>query len=142
MLRERRIPALLVLAIGAIPAWGLIYGLALPALDAPWIAPNLKSLLAAKIPGGHGPVMIAGYGEPSALIALGTTTQFGNGEQAARWLTDTPNAVAIVSQDQAASFTAALDQGHVPVETLGTVSGLNYSKGKNLTLTLYRRSAN
>ena len=56
-----------------------------------------------------GPVLIAGYAEPSALIAFGTDTRFGNGADAAKLLGEGGNAVAIVSDDQADAFKAALD---------------------------------
>jgi 4-amino-4-deoxy-L-arabinose transferase-like glycosyltransferase len=129
----------LVLA-GSVVALGLTFGAAIPALDAPWIAPRLKETLFQKMPAGHGPVLIAGYAEPSALIAFGTDTRFGNGADAAKLLGESGNAVAIVSDDQADAFKAALDGVHVSAEPLGTVAGFNYAKGKRIALTLYRRA--
>jgi len=131
--------AVLVLA-GSAVALGLTFGLAIPALEAPWIAPRLKEALFQKQPAGHGPVLIAGYAEPSALIAFGTDTKFGTGGDAAKLLADTDNAVAIVGGDQADAFKAALADGHVAAEPMATVEGFNYAKGKRITLTLYRRA--
>jgi 4-amino-4-deoxy-L-arabinose transferase-like glycosyltransferase len=136
---ERRQAAGLVLA-GSVVALGLTFGMAIPALDAPWIAPRLKEALFQKMPAGHGPVLIAGYAEPSALIAFGTDTKFGSGADAAKLLGDSGNAVAIVGGDQADAFKAALDEAHISVEALGTVAGFNYAKGKRIALTLYRRA--
>jgi 4-amino-4-deoxy-L-arabinose transferase-like glycosyltransferase len=136
---DRRQAAGLVLA-GSIVALGLTFGMAIPALDAPWIAPRLKEALFQKMPAGHGPVLIAGYAEPSALIAFGTDTKFGSGADAARLLGDSGNAVAIVGGDQADAFKAALDEAHVSAEPLGTVAGFNYAKGKRIVLTLYHRA--
>jgi 4-amino-4-deoxy-L-arabinose transferase-like glycosyltransferase len=136
---QRRQAAGLVLG-GSIVALGLTFGMALPALDAPWIAPRLKEALFQKMPAGHGPVLIAGYAEPSALIAFGTDTKFGSGADAARLLGDSGNGIAIVGGDQADAFKAALDEAHVAVEPLGTVAGFNYAKGKRIALTLYRRA--
>jgi len=136
---ERRQSATLVL-VGSVVALGLTFGAALPALDAPWIAPRLKEALFQKMPAGHGPVLIAGYAEPSALIAFGTDTKFGSGAEAAKLLGDNDKAVAIVGADQADAFKAALDQAHMSAESLGTVSGFNYAKGKRVALTLYRRA--
>jgi 4-amino-4-deoxy-L-arabinose transferase-like glycosyltransferase len=136
---QRRQSAGLVLA-GSVVALGLTFGMALPALDAPWIAPRLKEALFQKLPGGHGPVLIAGYAEPSALIAFGTDTRFGNGADAAKLLGDSSNGIAIVGGDQADAFKAALDEAHIAVEPLGTVAGFNYAKGKRIALTLYRRA--
>jgi hypothetical protein len=125
---------------GSVVALGLTFGMALPALDAPWIAPRLKEALFQKMPAGHGPLLIAGYAEPSALIAFGTDTRFGSGAEAAKLLGDSDNAVAIVGGDQADAFKAALDAAHVVAEPLGTVTGFNYAKGKHIALTLYRRA--
>jgi 4-amino-4-deoxy-L-arabinose transferase-like glycosyltransferase len=136
---ERRQAALLVL-VGSVVALGLTFGAAIPALDAPWIAPRLKEALFEKLPAGHGPVMIAGYSEPSALIALGTDTKFGGGGDAAKLLADSGNGIAIVGADQADAFKAGLDEAKVSAESLGTVTGFNYAKGKRVALTLYRRA--
>jgi 4-amino-4-deoxy-L-arabinose transferase-like glycosyltransferase len=123
----------------AILAWGLTFGAALPALDAPWIAPRLAAALYRKMPAGHGPIMIAGYAEPSAVIAFGTNVRFGSGADAAKLLGDTADAIAIVSGDQAETFKTAIDDAHVMIEPIDTVAGFNYAKGKRITLTLYRR---
>ncbi len=132
--------AALLAPIAAIAAWGLVFGAALPALDAPWIAPRLKAALFQKMPAGHGPVLVAGYAEPSALIALGTATRFGTGGDAAALLAGTDAAVAIVGTDQADAFKSALADTHVTAEPLETVSGFNYAKGKPVSLTIYRRA--
>ncbi len=139
MWRGRRFGAAAISVLGAIVAWGLVFGAALPALGAPWIAPRLKEALFEKLPTGHGTVLIAGYAEPSAVIALGTDTRFGSGGDAARLLASDPNAVAIVSREQGSAFNAGLADGHVNVETLGTVDGFNYAKGHRVTLTIWRR---
>jgi hypothetical protein len=93
------------------------------------------------MPAGHGPVLIAGYSEPSALIAFGTDTKFGSGADAAKLLAEDGHAIAIVGGDQADAFKAALAQGQVAAEPLSTVEGFNYAKGKHIALTLYRRAS-
>jgi 4-amino-4-deoxy-L-arabinose transferase-like glycosyltransferase len=137
--RARRKAAILVLT-GSLVALGLVFGAAIPTLEAPWIAPRLKQALFQKMPAGHGPVLIAGYAEPSALIAFGTDTRFGSGGDAAQLLAGADNAVAIVGGDQADAFKAALADSHVQAEPLATVEGFNYAKGKRIALTLYRRA--
>jgi 4-amino-4-deoxy-L-arabinose transferase-like glycosyltransferase len=139
-LRRDRRRALAAACVGAVIVWGAIFGAALPALDAPWLAPRVKELVFEKLPAGHGPVEFAGYREPSAVIAFGTDTRFGEGADAARLLADTDGAVAIVSEDQLPPFDAALADAHVTVESLGVVSGFNYAKGKRTRLTIYRRA--
>lgn len=125
--------------VGAVVVWGLSFAGALPALDAPWIAPRVKEQLFEKLPAGHGPVLFAGFAEPSAVIALGTATGFGTGGDAAQLLTNTDGAIAIVSEDQLPPFDAALADSHISAEALGSVDGFNYAKGKRVHLTIYRR---
>jgi 4-amino-4-deoxy-L-arabinose transferase-like glycosyltransferase len=136
---ERGKAALAVLPL-AILAWGLTFGAALPALEAPWIAPRLAEALYHKMPAGHGPVMIAGYAEPSAVITFGTNVRFGTGADAAKLLADTGDAVAIVGDDQAEAFKTAIGDAHVMIEPIDSVAGFNYAKGKRISLTLYRRT--
>ena len=116
------------------------FGAALPALDAPWIAPRLKEALFQASPAGHGPVFIAGYAEPSAVIALGTDTRFGGGTDAADFLTAHPDGVAIVEADQKGAFYTRLGDAANAVRKVRTVDGYNYAKGKRVSLTIYRRT--
>jgi 4-amino-4-deoxy-L-arabinose transferase-like glycosyltransferase len=139
MWRSAQRRAAAVVLAGSVVALGLVFGAAIPALDAPWIAPRLKDALFQKMPAGHGPVLIAGYAEPSALIAFGTDTKLGSGADAAKLLADDDHAVAIVGGDQADAFKAALADGHLAADPLATVEGFNYAKGKRIALTLYRR---
>ena len=120
----------LAVPVLAVIAWGLTFGAAVPALDAPWIAGRLKDTLFEKLPTGHGPVLIAGYSEPSALIALGSATRFGGGDDAAQLLASDDTAVAIVGGDQSAAFLAAITTAKLAVEPLGSVTGVNYAKGR------------
>lgn len=137
--KQERPRALFVILLGSVVAWGLTFGAALPALEAPWIGPRLKDIMFERLPAGHGPVLIAGYREPSALIALGTHTQFGDGGEAARLLGKTENAVAIIETNQNAAFNSAVAAEGIMVEQFGSVSGFNYANGKRITLNLYRR---
>jgi 4-amino-4-deoxy-L-arabinose transferase-like glycosyltransferase len=131
--------AAFVAPFAAIAAWALTFGAALPALDAPWIAPRLKNALAQALPDGHGPVISAGYAEPSLLIALGTDTRFGSGSDAAALLAGDARAVAIVGDDQSAPFQAAAAALGIEVAPMGAVAGFNYAKGRRVVLTLFRR---
>lgn len=138
--RDRRIRAIGTVLPGMVLAWGLTFGAALPALEAPWIAPRLKEVLFEKLPTGHGPIIVAGYAEPSAVIALGTDTRFGTGAEAADFLARDTAAIAIVGDDQKGPFYTRLGDTRTMIEPIGKVGGFNYAKGKRITLTLYRRS--
>jgi 4-amino-4-deoxy-L-arabinose transferase-like glycosyltransferase len=138
--RGERLRAAGAALLGAVVAWGLVFAAALPALDAPWIAPRLEETLFEKLPSGHGPVIIAGYSEPSALIAFGTRTKFGGGAEAADFLVANPDGIAIVDADQKGAFYTRLGDTRTMVERIGAVDGYNYAKGKRVTLAIYRKA--
>ena len=126
---------------GAAIAWGLLFHAALPALDAPWIAQRLKQAIAEKQLKASDAIAIAGFAEPSARIAFGTATRFVSGPEAANLLAQDSAAVIIVGGDQQAAFDSAIAQAGVAVESVATVGGYNYAKGKRITLNIYRRKA-
>ena len=82
----------------------------------------------------------AGFTEPSLVFLTGTDTVLtGDGGAAAKALAKDACTLALVDQNQNQAFLdqAALDGVQpIPVET---ISGFNYSRGKSLTLSLYRR---
>jgi hypothetical protein len=82
-------------------------------------------------------VVVAGYSEPSLVFLLGTRTKLASAPAAAAILSKLPDTLALVSDREDATFRTALAQSGVSADALGTVSGLNYSNGRAVTLTLY-----
>ena len=109
--------------------------LVLPRLSDMWISPRLAALVA---PDTQPPVAVAGLAEPSLVFLLGTDTRLVGGAGAAAWLQATDGAVAAVRDSEETAFRAALGGAAERLAVLGTVDGLNYSKGDRLTLTVYR----
>ena len=83
-----------------------------------------------------GPVEVAGYAEPSLVFALGTATGLGGAEDAAKAIVEGRPAV-VESREEAAFRQALANRGLVP-RAAGAVSGLDYTNGDEMTLTLYR----
>jgi len=85
-------------------------------------------------------VASAGFHEPSLVFQIGTKMKLAkNGAEAADFLATTPNAVVLIEKREEASFHQRLSQQLLQVEQLGQpITGLNYSKGDEVTLTLYR----
>jgi hypothetical protein len=82
-------------------------------------------------------VAATGYGEPSLVFLLGSKTKIGGVERTARNLTTARGALALVATPDDDAFRKALGaMGWEPRE-IGQVSGLNYSNGREQTLTLY-----
>jgi 4-amino-4-deoxy-L-arabinose transferase-like glycosyltransferase len=140
MRRGERLRAAAAMCVGAALVWGLVFGAALPALEAPWIAPRLKEALFEALPTGHGPIFIAGYAEPSAAVAFGTATKFGSGSDAADFLTIHPDGIAIVEADQKGAFYTRLGDAAAALQKIATIDGYNYAKGKRVSLAIYRKA--
>jgi 4-amino-4-deoxy-L-arabinose transferase-like glycosyltransferase len=80
-----------------------------------------------------------GFSEPSLVFQVGTKiTLAQNAADAADFLTKTPNSVALVEQRFDTEFHQRLTQQNFVAEPLGNVKGLNYSRGDQVSLTLYR----
>jgi len=120
--------ALLTLA----PALGLVA----PSLDRLWLSRGAASLVHAKAP-ADAPVAVSGYNEPSLIFLLGTATKIVPGGAAAGVLASNPGAVALVEGREEGPFRQALARLGKTPRILGRVSGLDYSNGKLMVLTLY-----
>ena len=86
--------------------------------------------------------LVALIGMVALAIDLGlmmvARTQCQNAADAADFLTKTPNSVALVEQRFDTEFHQRLTQQNFVAEPLGNVKGLNYSRGDQVSLTLYR----
>lgn len=116
-------------------ALGVVFGMIGPALQPLWISRDLAALVRTGAPAK--PVFMAGYSEPSAIFLLGTATRTGSGADAAQALRDGSADLAAVAGDQESAFQQAL--AGTTVRRLGSVEGLNYSRGRKTTLTLYQK---
>jgi len=133
--RERmRAAALALLATAAI-AFPVVFGGVLPRLDSLFISRAAAALVDAHP--HRGPVVVAGYAEPSLVVLLGTDTVLTDGANAAVNLTKGPGALSLVADREEADFQAAAAANHVQPVMLGMVKGFNYSRGKPVTLTAY-----
>ena len=133
LLRQPRIlPGLLAAVLLAESAFALV----LPALDPLWLSRGAARAIARHHLEGR-PVAAAGFAEPSLVFLLGTGTKLTSGAVAASFLAATPTGIALVSDREEAAFRAALAARKIEVTAVDTVSGLNYSNGRHLTLTLY-----
>ena len=82
---------------------------------------------------------ITGHAEPSVVFAVGTGTHLlPTGGDAARFLAEAPGrAVAVGNRAEADFQREAAALGLLPKE-IGTVTGLNYTRGRWVTLILYQ----
>jgi 4-amino-4-deoxy-L-arabinose transferase-like glycosyltransferase len=116
---------------------GLLEGAArqIPDLN---VSPKLVAALGGEARAAQFPLASAGYTEPSLVFLTRTDTHLGKGADVAQFLIDTPLAIAIVeAREQPAFLDHLLAAGRSP-QPFGEVSGINYSRGDEVTLTLYK----
>ena len=128
--------------LGAVAIWFVIEGM-LARLPAFQISPTISAILEEHdkhpIRNKTDPVAMLGYNEPSIVFLLGTQTNLTDVTGAVGWLSGTKNRVVIVEDRHAEEFHNTLKQTQpmIKYRQLGVVTGHNYSKGKDLILTLY-----
>jgi 4-amino-4-deoxy-L-arabinose transferase-like glycosyltransferase len=128
--------------LAVLPYAAVLEGVA-PRLAPLWIAPRLDALLAERAPGLPASAFgITGHAEPSVLFAVGTGTNLlRTGGDAARFLAEAPGRVVAVGNRAEADFRREAGVlGIAPME-IGTVTGLNYTRGRWITLILYRMAS-
>ena len=123
-----------LLALVVIPS-GL--GQVIPSLDRIWLSRSAAALVAHDRPPHGGPVAVVGYNEPSLIFLLGTTTRPLDAAGAARYLAATRDSRALVEARDDDAFRRALAALGRDPQAIGHVSGIDYSNGRHMTLTLY-----
>ena len=130
--------AIAIAAAGVLIA--TVLGTVLPRLPTLWLSRQATEMVLAFRPSATSPLAAAGYAEPSLVFLLGTDTLLTGGAGAADALADRPGALALVSADQTPAFEAALAARHIQATRLDSRRGYNYSRGRWIDLTLYRRA--
>lgn len=127
-----------VLAAGL--AYWPSYSQVLPGFSNLWVSSRLAQAVADHTPAacaGRARLISVGFSEPSLVFLAGTDTALVQGAKAAELLAAAPQCtLAAIEARNWPAFEAAL--AGIPVETLATVDGLNYSKGRQVSLRLVR----
>ncbi|UGY09267.1 ArnT family glycosyltransferase [Phyllobacterium pellucidum] len=114
--------------------WGVV-----PALTPMWLSPAIADAYKGAKPCPDSVLASASYAEPSLVFLAGTNTVLTDGAGAAQHILADPKcAIAAVDEGQRNGFIASLPEGEKSVAAIATVSGINYSKGRRTTVTLYR----
>ncbi|GGC65641.1 glycosyl transferase [Siccirubricoccus deserti] len=124
----------------AVPLYALVLEGVVPRLAPLWVAPRLAEAVAARAPGlASADFGITGYSEPSVLFALGGDTHLlRTGSDAARFLAAAPGRVVAVGDRAEGDFRQQAAALSLAPEEIGTVTGFNYTRGRWVTLLLYR----
>ncbi len=114
---------------------------AAPRLDEIWVSPRAAVLIARHKQAGDPPPALAGYTEPSLVFLLGTETRLTNGTGAAE-AGAFQGGLALIEDSERSAFLAHLAELEGDAVVVDEMTGLNYSRGRKVHLTLYRVSAN
>ena len=116
----------------------LVLWLSFTRLDPMWVSRDAAAAVADHYKdGARPPAAAAGYSEPSLVFLLGTATKLTNGAGAAAHVKATPGAAAIVEDRELEAFLLALGPQAVTLREIASPRGLNYSKGKPVTLHVF-----
>ncbi len=118
----------------------VVFGTVLPRVQGLWLSRQATEMITAYRPSSRSPVVTAGYAEPSLVFLVGTETRLTGGAGAAQFLAQHPDGVAVVASDQDDLFRAQAAASGLSVQALDRRRGYNYSRGRWMTLALYRRS--
>ena len=82
-------------------------------------------------------IAAAGYHEPSLVFLCGTGTKLVGAHEAALYLRQNQQGLALVGEKLDGEFHKAISGPSGSVKLLERIQGLNYTKGKRMTLNLY-----
>jgi 4-amino-4-deoxy-L-arabinose transferase-like glycosyltransferase len=108
-----------------------------PQLERLWLSRAAAELVRQYGPPPDVPVASTGYAEPSLVFMLGTKTMFVTADRAAEHLTTARGALALVEARSDRDFKDGLAARGWEARPVGEVSGLDYSNGRMMVLTLY-----
>lgn len=121
-------------AIVLYPSLTLLVG---PRLQTLWVSPRAAALVAHARRPADPPVAVVGYQEPSLLFLLGSETRLTNADGAAEIGADA-GGLALVERGETRQFLAQAASLGAMTVPLGSIDGLDYSRGKPVLITLYR----
>jgi 4-amino-4-deoxy-L-arabinose transferase-like glycosyltransferase len=110
----------------------------LPGLKPVWLSPQIAAGFDRVKPCADSRLVAVGYHEPSLVFLVGTDTLLTDAETAAKALAADRCAVAVVDDRNVEKFTSATPGGQASLDEAGTVKGINYSKGTERLLILFR----
>lgn len=132
-------PALVTAISVAALGYGVLLSGVLPASNGFFLSRSLAAQAATLHPGAR--LVAAGYAEPSLVFLTETNTRLTDAETAARLLADRQVDLALIGDRDITKFRVAAEAAGVAVEALSIERGYNYSKGRWVTVTFFRRAA-
>jgi 4-amino-4-deoxy-L-arabinose transferase-like glycosyltransferase len=122
--------------------FGSLLELTLPYLERIAVSPRLTATLETHFGEDHTKwphIASTGYAEPSLVFLTATRTKLVKAEAAAAHLQEVPDGVALVESRNEDAFQAQILEMGLTLEPFDKVDGHNYSNGRDVTVTFYRR---
>lgn len=139
LIRARALLAgwLVMAAVAAPVTYACVFGTLAPRLDSLWLSPRLAAATVA-VAGCPDPKVIAvGNNEASLIFAVGTDIVFGDGADAADFLSEGGCRAAIVEKAAEPAFTARLSELGLAPAGPQRVGGMNVANGRRLDFGVY-----
>lgn len=129
---------LAAMLISAAGFHAVTFGGVLPGMSDLHLAPRIKAELVSKDLLDH-QIAVAGYHEPSLVFALGQDILLFTPDQAAVFLAEAEDSIAIIEDKSAPLFLDILGNLNINVIQHGAIEGYNYSRGQPVRLVIYSR---
>jgi len=111
----------------------------LPAVPTLWLSPRITAAVARAAPCPTTVLASSGFSEPSLVFLNGGSPMLVNVKKTADHLVRDPACgLSLVAKRQLPKFMAEMAANHMAATPVGEVSGINYSWGRWLDLTLFR----
>jgi 4-amino-4-deoxy-L-arabinose transferase-like glycosyltransferase len=121
---------------------GLLWSKVLPAVDALWPSRQIAEAFETNRSCPDSRLISAGYEEPSLVFLTATSTLLTNGADAGARLQADACAIAAIERASQPAFDAAFARSNIKPQPVAEISGINYSNGRSISVTLYRLPAN
>lgn len=135
--RARRGWALAAMTAAALVFYPALLAGAGPRLERLWTTGRLAAATQRLAVPGDPPPVLAGYDEPSMLFALGGDIGLSDGAGAAE-IAARNGGLALIEAQQRGAFLARLAELQADAAALSEVTGFNYSRGREVMVTIYR----
>jgi 4-amino-4-deoxy-L-arabinose transferase-like glycosyltransferase len=133
------LPRVFAATLSAAGAFGLLTAFVLPGLKPIWLSPQIAADFKAAKPCPTSRLVSVGYAEPSLVFLAGTNTLLTDAKGAAETMASDKCTVAVVANRSVDAFLKALPVSRQSLDKVGTVKGINYSKGTEKLFILFRR---
>ncbi len=136
--RDRPIGAVVCAGAAALAVFVSAYAYQLPRLQTIWMSPRIAEAVARARPCPQTTLATVPYVEPSLVFLVGTGTRLTDARGAAEHLLHDPTcALALIGAQEQGQFLSLMAAAKIEPRAVDRISGINYSNGKRLELTLY-----